>query len=143
MASALQAVIAEEPKVWTGWSPLVAGVQDAQFRLQRPSILALLGGMLALVLLAAANLANLTLAQMVTRRPELALRAALGGGQAPRSACNWRRRCCSPQLEALPGLCSGQWSLPALLALDPAPGPDLRRRRARLARADWPRRRSR
>ena len=120
LGSALQEVIAEEPKVWTGWSPLVAGVQDAQFRLLRPSILALVGGMLALVLLAAANLANLTLAQMVTRRPELALRAALGGGTGRAIRLQLAETVLLAAAGGVAGVVLGQWSLPALLALDPA-----------------------
>ena len=120
MSAALKDVIAEQPKVWTGWSPLVAGVQDAQFRLLRPSILALLGGMLALVLLAAANLANLTLAQMVTRRPELALRAALGGGRGAAMRLQVAETLLLAAAGGVAGVVVGQWSLPALLALDPA-----------------------
>jgi putative ABC transport system permease protein len=120
LGSALQEVIAEQPKVWTGWSPLVAGVQDAQFRLVRPSILALLGAMLALVLLAAANLANLTLAQMVTRRPELALRAALGGGRGGAIRLQVAETLLLAAAGGVAGVVLGQWSLPALLALDPA-----------------------
>ena len=113
-------MIAEQPKVWTGWSPLVAGVQDAQFRLLRPSILALVGAMLALVLLAAANLANLTLAQMVTRRPELALRAALGGGRGAAIRLQVAETLLLAAAGGVAGVVVGQWSLPALLALDPA-----------------------
>jgi putative ABC transport system permease protein len=120
MGAALKDVIAEQPKVWTGWSPLVAGVQDAQFRLLRPSILALLGGMLALVLLAAANLANLTLAQMATRRPELALRAALGGGRGAAVRLQVAETLLLAAAGGVAGVVVGQWSLPALLALDPA-----------------------
>ena len=116
----MQEVIAEAPNVWTGWSPLVAGVQDAQFRLLRPSILALMGAMLALVLLAAANLANLTLAQMVTRRPELALRAALGGGRGAAIRLQVAETLLLAAAGGVAGVVLGQWSLPALLALDPA-----------------------
>jgi putative ABC transport system permease protein len=118
--AAMQDVIGESPTVWKGWSTLVAGVQDAQFRLLRPSILALLGGMLALVLLAAANLANLTLAQMATRRPELALRAALGGGRGAAVRLQVAETLLLAAAGGVAGVVVGQWSLPALLALDPA-----------------------
>jgi putative ABC transport system permease protein len=120
LVSSMQAVIAESPTVWTGWSPFVAGAQDAQFRLLRPSILALVGAVLALVLLAAANLANLTLAQMVTRRPELALRAALGGGRGAAVRLQAAETLLLAAAGGVAGVVVGQWSLPALLALDPA-----------------------
>jgi putative ABC transport system permease protein len=118
--AAMQDVITESPTVWKGWSTLVAGVQDAQFRLLRPSILALVGGVLALLLLAAANLANLTLAQMVTRRPELALRAALGGGRGATIRLHVAETLLLAAAGGAAGVVVGQWSLPALLALDPA-----------------------
>jgi putative ABC transport system permease protein len=115
----LQAVIAEIPKVLTGWSALVAGLRDAQFRLQRPSLFALLGGVAALVLIACANLANLTLAQIVSRRPELALRAALGGGATAIVRLQVIETLLVTALGAGSGLVIGHWALPMLLALDP------------------------
>src|SRR5687768_16436379 len=81
VAPVMQAVMAEIPKVLSGWSAMATGLRDAQFRLQRPSVIALLGGVIALVLIACANLANLTLAQIMSKRPEMAVRAALGGGR--------------------------------------------------------------
>ena len=76
--------------------------------------------MLALVLLAAANLANLTLAQMVTRRSELALRAALGGGRGAAIRLQVAETLLLAAAGGVAGVVLGQWSLPALLALDPA-----------------------
>jgi putative ABC transport system permease protein len=120
LGSAMQTVTAEAPTVWTGWSPQVAGLRDAQFRLLRPSILALIGGMAALLLLAGANLANLTLAQIVTRRPEMALRAALGGGVAAAIRLQVAEALLLAAAGGGAGVVLGWWSLPALLALDPA-----------------------
>jgi putative ABC transport system permease protein len=117
---AMRAVIAEIPKVMTGWSPLAADLREAQFRLQRPSLFALVGGVVALVLIACANLANLTLAQVISRRTELAVRTALGGG---RGALVRLQVCESLILAAIggaSGLLIGQWMLPVLLALDPS-----------------------
>jgi predicted permease len=116
----LQDVTAEVPQVWTGWTPLAYGVRDAQFRLIRSSVLALAGAMVTLVLLASANLANLTLAQIVARRPEMALRAALGGGQAAVLRLQLAETLWLAAAGGLAGLMLGHWSLPALLALDPA-----------------------
>jgi predicted permease len=116
----MQDVTAEAPQVWTGWTPLVYGVRDAQFRLIRSSVLALAGAIVALVLLASANLANLTLAQIVARRPEMALRAALGGGGAAVLRLQLAETLWLAAAGGIAGLTLGRWSLPALLALDPA-----------------------
>ena len=115
---ALQAVIAEVPKVLTGWRPLTAGLRDAQFRLQRPSVLALLGGVVALLLLACANLANLTLAQLLSRRSEMALRAALGGGRPALVRLQIAETLLVAAAGTIAGLLLGRWMLPALLTLD-------------------------
>jgi putative ABC transport system permease protein len=115
---ALQAVIAEIPKVLTGWRPLTAGLRDAQFRLQRSSVLALLGGVVALLLIACANLANLTLAQLLSRRSEMALRAALGGGRAALVRLQMAETMLLAAAGTIAGLLLGRWMLPALLALD-------------------------
>ncbi|MGD9903334.1 MAG: ADOP family duplicated permease [Vicinamibacterales bacterium] len=120
LVTAMEEVAAESPTVWTGWRPTSADVRDAQFRLLRPSLLALVGAMAALVLLAAANLANLTLAQIVTRRPELALRAALGGGRLAVLRLQLAEAVLLAVAGGLAGVLLGGWSLPALLALDPA-----------------------
>lgn len=118
--AAMRAVIAEAPTSWTGWATRVAGVRDAQFRLIRPSVVALAGAMLVLVLLAAANLAVLTLAHVAERRPEMAVRAALGSGRAGLVRLQVAETLLLAGAGGLAGLLLGRWTLPALLALDPA-----------------------
>ena len=116
---AMQAVVQELPNILTGWTALATTLRDAQFGQRRTSLLALLGGMLALVLIACANLANLTLAQIMSRRAEIALRTALGGGRA----AIVRLQLCETLLIAVAGgvagIVLGAWALPLLLALDP------------------------
>jgi putative ABC transport system permease protein len=116
----MQAAIAENPNFLSGWSALAVSLRDAQFRLQRPGLLALAGGVAALLLIACANLANLMLAQIVRRRPQLALRLALGGGRVALV----RLQLCEALLLATAGGVAGivlaQWVLPILLALDPS-----------------------
>ena len=117
---AMQAVAAEIPQVMTGWSAMAADLRDAQFRLQRPSVIALLGGVVALVLIACANLANLSLAEIVSRRQEMAMRAALGGGRRALIRLQLMEALLPATLGGALGLLVGQWLLPALLALDPS-----------------------
>ena len=120
MQPAMQAVIAEIPKVMTGWSALTAGLRDAQFRLQRPGLLALLGGVAALLLLACANLVNLTLAEIMSRRPELSLRLALGGGSGSLIRLQLIETLLLAATGGGAGLVIGWWALPMLLTLDPS-----------------------
>ena len=120
MQPAMQAVIAEIPKVMTGWSALAAGLREAQFRLQRPGLLALLGGVVALLLIACANLANLTLAEIMSRRPELALRMALGGGSGSLIRLQLIETLWLAVTGGVTGLVIGWWALPVLLSLDPS-----------------------
>lgn len=120
LATVMQAVVAENPKVWTGWTPLAVNLRDAQFRLQMPSVLALAGGVVALLLIACANLGNLMLAQTLSRRPELALRAALGGRRGDLVRLQIVETLLLAVPGAIAGLLLGQWLLPAILALDPS-----------------------
>jgi putative ABC transport system permease protein len=114
-----KAVIEETPKTLTGWSTRVATLRQAQFGTQRSSLLALAGGVIALVLIACANLANLTLAQVTARRTELALRAALGGGRMAIVRLQLIETLLLAGLGCGVGLVGGAWALPGLLALDP------------------------
>lgn len=116
----MTAAIAENPKVLTGWSSLAVSLRDAQFRLQRSSLLALTGGVAALLLIAGANLGNLMLAQLVSRRPQLALRAALGGGRGALLRLQVIEIVVLAGVGAGAGILIGRTVLPLLLSLDPA-----------------------
>jgi len=72
----MPAIATENPAALKGWSPLAVDLRSAQFRLQWPSIVALAGGVVALLLIACANLANLMLAEVMSKRSQLALRLA-------------------------------------------------------------------
>lgn len=115
----MPAVVAEAPAVLTGWAPMTVDLRDAQFRLYRASVLALAAGVAALLLLATANLANLMFAQVLSRRAQFALRAALGGRGAV-----IRLQVTETLLLALTGglagLATGYAALPLLMGLDPA-----------------------
>jgi len=110
----------EAPQTRGGWTVKVESVREAQFGASRPALLVLLVAVATLALMAMANLANLTIAEAASRRGEFALRTALGAGRATllRSAA------VENVLLALGGGAAGialsRWSLPAILALDPA-----------------------
>lgn len=123
---AMQRVAAESPNTHSGWTPMVMTLRDAQFGRQRPALLVLLAAVLTLGVIAAANLSNLTLAQVVARRSDYALRTAIGG----RSTDIIRLQLIETLLLAASGIGAGMllgaWMLPALLALDPATAQTLR-----------------
>ena len=116
----MQAAAAENPTALAGWAVLAVDLRDAQYRLQRASLLALAGGAAALLLIACANLANLTMAQIVSRRSQLALRAFLGGGRGALIRLQLIETVLLSTTGAIAGLAIGQWVLPLLLRLDPS-----------------------
>ena len=78
---ALSAQLAAQfPITHTGWSGKATLLREELARSERGSIIALLALVGFLLLLACANVANLTLARTASRRAESALRLALGAG---------------------------------------------------------------
>jgi len=75
-------LIHEYPKEYGSIGALVTPMQDAVTASYRGGLLALLGAVALLLLIAAANVVNLQLARAVRRRSEFAVRAALGAARA-------------------------------------------------------------
>ena len=69
------------PATNKGWSATVVPTIDQTVGSVRSALLLLLGGIAAVLLMAAVNVANLMLARSVAREKELATRAALGAGR--------------------------------------------------------------
>jgi len=116
----LPMVATEAPAAYNGWGMGAIDLREAEYGARRPTILMLLAAVLGLALIAVANLTNLTLTDVISRRGDFALRAALGGG---------RRDLAAPEiLQALilavagggAGLLLSAWLVPLILSQDPS-----------------------
>lgn len=77
----LPLVAREAPAAYNGWSMGTRDLKEARYGSRRPTILMLIAAVAALALIAVFNLTNLTLADISSRKAEVALRAALGGSR--------------------------------------------------------------
>ena len=71
----------QEPERRAGWTAVVTPIEELAGKEVEPSLYALMGAVLFVLLIGCANLANLLLAIGSTRRGELAVRSALGSGR--------------------------------------------------------------
>ena len=129
---AMQRVAAESPNTHSGWTPMALSLRDAQFGRQRPALWVLLAAVGLLAIIACANLANLTLAQVMARRSDFALRTAIGGRAVDIIRLQLIETSLLAAIGIAAGLLLGTWILPALLALDPTTAQTLRD-----VRIDW------
>jgi len=110
----------EFPLTHGGWTGGAWTVREWQFGEMRPALLVLMGATIAVLLIACANLANLTLVQVLGRRGEMALRLALGAGRADLLRLYAIETTIVSSFGAVAGLLLARGAVPALLALNPA-----------------------
>jgi putative ABC transport system permease protein len=81
MAAIAGQLAAEYPDSNTGWGARLVPAHDQLVRRIRPALLVVFGAVAFLLLIVCANVANLMLARLTSRRREIAVRAALGAGR--------------------------------------------------------------
>ena len=114
----LDAVAVESPQSMKDWTSSVRIIREAQFGTQRTPLLLLLAAVVALALIAAANLMNLTLTRVISRRADTALRLALGAGTADLVRAEVMEALLVAAAGGGAGLLLAGWLLPSFLALD-------------------------
>ncbi len=102
------------------WRNGVLDLREARYGSQGNAVLMLLAAVIGLALLAIANLANLTLADVMIRRTDFAVRAALGASRAEIAAPEVVQAVIVAVIGAAAGLGGASLLVPALFALDPS-----------------------
>ena len=102
------------------WRNGVLDLREARYGSQGNAVLMLLAAVVGLSLLAIANLANLTLADVMFRRGDFAVRAALGASRAEIAAPEMTQAAIVAVIGTAAGLGGAALLVPALFALDPS-----------------------
>jgi putative ABC transport system permease protein len=102
-----------------GLTPVVHSYEDVVVGDVRTAILVLFGSVGLVLLIASANVANLLLMRGETKRPELAVRAALGAGRGRLARHVISESVILALAAAAVGLAMTSWTLPIVIALVP------------------------
>lgn len=119
LESLLTGIKADTPLVTAAWVMGVVDLREAQYGSRRPAILMLLAAVAALALIAIGNLANLTLADVMFRRSDFALRAVLGASRLQLAGPEISQSLVVAVVGGSLGLIGAAWLVPPLLAADP------------------------
>jgi len=128
----MRRLAAEFPRTHTGWSGGAWSVREWLYGEMRLATLVLMGATALVLLIACANIANLTLAEALGRRSELSLRLALGASRADLLRLQAVESLLISGIGAVSGLVLAYGAVPALMALNP----DASRNLGRVA-IDW------
>jgi putative ABC transport system permease protein len=120
LAGLLDGMRVEAPALLAGWTAGVVDLREAQYGSRRPAILMLLAAVIAFAFIAVANLANLTLADVMSRRHDFAVRAALGGSRRDLAAPEVAQCLIVAAGGGAAGIVGAAWLVPSMLALDPS-----------------------
>ncbi len=119
LAQTMATFQAEAPALLNTTSVGVIDLRSAQYGARRPAMIMLLVAVAGLALIAMANLANLTLADVAARRQDFAIRAALGGSRLALLRPEVRRAVLTAVAGGGLGVVGGMWLAQTLLRLDP------------------------
>jgi len=119
MSAVARGLEAEYPATNTGRGAKVIAFVDDAVGSVRPALWLLLGAVAFVLLIACANVANLSLARASTRAREVAVRAALGAGRGRLIQQALAEAVVLAVLGGVLGLLVATWSVDALVALHP------------------------